>query len=85
MKWLSSITLLITIVLSGAAWGQEAIGYVKTVSGDATVTDGGKVVQAVAGTPVKLNSILKTGAKGTMGVQGQFRHVVRPGHRAHRG
>jgi hypothetical protein len=62
MAWIAAMAM------AGAAWGQDAIGYVKTVTGDATVTDGGKAVKAAAGTPVRLNSVLKTGAKGTMGV-----------------
>ena len=51
-----------------SAWGQDAIGFVKTVSGDATVTDAGKPVKAQVGTPVKLGNMLKTGPKGSMGV-----------------
>ena len=38
------------------------------MTGDATVTSGGKVVKAVPGTPVHVNSVLKTGLKGKMGV-----------------
>ena len=68
MKFPAWMALMTVMVFSGAAWGQDAIGFVKTVTGDATVTDGGKAVKAVAGTPIKLNSVLKTGAKGTMGV-----------------
>lgn len=60
--------LLIATLMASPAWGQEAIGFVKTVAGDATVTDGGKPVKAQVGTPIKLGSVLKTGAKGTMGV-----------------
>lgn len=59
------------IALSAAvsAGAQEAaIGYVKTVSGEATVTTAGKAAKAEAGTPVQIGSILRTGAKGTMGV-----------------
>lgn len=62
-------TMLMLMVAIAPAWAQEeAIGFVKTVAGDATVTDGGKAVKAVPGTPIRLNSVLKTGAKGTMGV-----------------
>ncbi len=68
MKFSAAMALMVAMVFTGAAWGQEAIGYVKSVTGDATVTDGGKAVKAVAGTPIKLNSVLKTGAKGAMGV-----------------
>ena len=60
--------MAVVIAICGSAWAQEAIGFVKTVTGDATVTSGGKVVKAVPGTPVHVNSVLKTGPKGTMGV-----------------
>jgi hypothetical protein len=46
----------------------QAIGFVKTVNGDASVTSAGKTVKAVQGTPVFVNSVLRTGAKGGMGV-----------------
>ena len=60
--------LWLGMLLSGGASAQQAIGYVKTVSGEASVTSAGKAVPAQAGTPVYLNSVLKTGAKGSMGV-----------------
>lgn len=44
------------------------IGYVKTVSGEASVTTAGQTVRAEVGTPVHAGSILRTAAKGTMGV-----------------
>ncbi len=66
-KWILS-ALLAMAAVSTPAMAQEAIGFVKTVTGDATVTDGGKAVKAVPGTPIRLNSVLKTGAKGSMGV-----------------
>jgi hypothetical protein len=50
---------------------QEAagpIGYVMTVKGEATVSNTGKSVQAVVGTPVLVGSELKTGPAGSMGV-----------------
>lgn len=50
------------------AWAQEAIGFVKTVTGEATVVDAGKPVKAQAGTPVRLGSVLRTGKTGSMGV-----------------
>lgn len=55
--------------LSGSAWaGEAAIGYVKTVSGDATVTTEGKQVKAQPGTPIAQGSVLRTAAKSSMGV-----------------
>jgi hypothetical protein len=66
-----TITRIVFLLLLTAAfptWAQEAIGYVKTVSGDATVVDGGKPVKAQVGTPIKMGNSLRTGPKGSMGV-----------------
>jgi len=59
----------IALLAAFSAHAQDAaIGYVKTVSGEATVTTGGKQAKAEAGTPVLVGSVLRTGAKGTLGV-----------------
>ncbi|NVO05624.1 MAG: FecR domain-containing protein [Rhodoferax sp.] len=59
--------LLLTGALS--AWADEApIGYVKTLSGDASVTTGKNKVAAQLGTPLFQGSQLRTGAKSSMGV-----------------
>lgn len=44
------------------------IGYVKTISGEASVTTGGNKVAASLGTPLYLGSQLKTGHTGSLGV-----------------
>jgi len=62
------LAFLLLLFSVSPAWAQEAIGFVKTVSGDATVTDGGKPVKAQVGTAIKLGSVLKTGPKSSMGV-----------------
>ncbi len=46
----------------------EAIGFVKTVTGDAWVTTAGQRIKAQPGTAIALGSQLKTAAAGTMGV-----------------
>ena len=57
------------LILSGAVLADETpIGYVKTVSGEATVSTAGKSVKAQPGTPVAQGSVLKTAAKSSMGV-----------------
>jgi hypothetical protein len=68
MRVLSGIALIVAMLCPGVSWAQDAIGIVKTVSGDASVTDGGKTIKAVVGTPIKLKSVLRTGSKGSMGV-----------------
>lgn len=63
---------LLTAVLSLCAttlWAQTTpIGYVKTVSGDASVTTAGSTVKAAPGTPLQQGSVLRTSAKSSMGV-----------------
>lgn len=52
-----------------SAWADGApIGYVKTVSGTATITTGSNMVPAKLGTPLFQGSQLKTGAKSSLGV-----------------
>lgn len=46
----------------------EPIGYVKTVSGDASVTTAGKTIKAEVGTPVEVGSVLRTATKASLGV-----------------
>lgn len=65
--FLTSITLAV-ILYSGMATANTPIGYVKTVTGDATVTTAERVTKAVPGTPVFEGSQLKTSAKGSLGV-----------------
>ena len=63
--------LLLAAMLSCAAhaWAEEAaIGYVKTVAGEANLLVAGKAQKAEAGTPVRLGNVLKTGKEGAMGV-----------------
>jgi len=50
------------------AQGMAPVGYVKNVTGVATVTTDGKVVEARPGTPLHQGSALKTAAQSSMGV-----------------
>lgn len=61
-----SVVLCLT-VLPALAQG-DIIGFVKTVDGDATVSDSGNAVKAQPGTPLHLGSVLKTGEEGSLGV-----------------
>lgn len=57
------------LALSAAAGAQTAaVGYVKTVTGQAWVTTTGQRVAAAPGTPVQIGSQLKTAAGATLGV-----------------
>jgi len=52
-----------------ALWAQTGpIGYVKTVSGEASVTTAGSTVKAAPGTPLQQGSVLRTSARSSMGV-----------------
>lgn len=64
-------TLFATALVLSASltWAQGTpIGYVKTVSGDASVVTGSSSVKAAPGTPLQVGSVLRTGAKSSMGV-----------------
>jgi hypothetical protein len=51
-----------------AAARAEAVGYVKTITGDAFVVTAGQVTKAIPGTPVQQGSTLRTGANSTLGL-----------------
>jgi hypothetical protein len=72
------VRLVFAMALAGAlpAGAQAPIGFVKTVSGEASVADAGKAAQAQVGTPVRLGSVLKTGPTGAMGVTFKDNTVV---------
>ena len=66
---MSRLLLICALLLSMAAWADDVpIGYVKNVGGDASVTTAGKQVKALVGTAIYQGSVLKTGAKSSMGV-----------------
>jgi hypothetical protein len=63
--------LLLVAVLwmvSAAVYAEDVIGFVKTISGTAAVVTKGKGVKAELGTPVYMNSTLKTASNSAMGV-----------------
>ena len=64
--WMASV--LAVACWSAMAQDQAAIGYVKTVSGEATVVTDGKSVPAKPGTPLKVRDTIRTGAGGSMGI-----------------
>ncbi|MCX5819384.1 MAG: FecR family protein [Deltaproteobacteria bacterium] len=68
MSHFIKVLILMMLLAGSPAWAQDAIGFVKTVSGSAAVIDAGKTIKAEVGTPIKLGNTLKTGTKGTMGV-----------------
>ncbi len=66
---IKSIAFYFLLAASLSAWADDsAIGYVKTLSGEASVTTGKNKVAAQLGTPLFQGSQLKTGPKSSMGV-----------------
>lgn len=68
--------LLVSLFARAEGAGNEAIGYVKTASGEAWVITTNARVAAQAGTPVYQGSQLKTGPQGSIGVTFKDETVV---------
>ena len=63
------LPFLLAFGLCGSAMADEApVGYIKTVAGEATVVSGGAAKRAEVGSPVYIGSVLRTGAKSTLGL-----------------
>lgn len=63
------LILTLCLAFSGWTWADEApIGYVKNVTGEASVTTASNKQKADVGTPVHQGSVLRTGAKSSMGI-----------------
>ncbi|NJA90122.1 FecR domain-containing protein [Rhodocyclus tenuis] len=64
-----SVLMVLALLGASLCWGDEnAIGYVKNLTGEASVTTKGVRQKADVGTPVLLGSVLRTGAHSSMGV-----------------
>lgn len=61
-------TLGVQAQTAPATGGAAVIGFVKTVKGEAFVDSGGQAVRAVAGTPLKVRDVIRTGADGAVGI-----------------
>lgn len=60
---------LMASLLSALAWADEdAIGFVKVKSGEASISSSTGIIAAEAGTPLYLGNVLKTGENGSLGV-----------------
>lgn len=61
--------LALALAFSLPARADDApIGFVKNVSGEASVNSGGQTLKAAVGTPIQIGSVLRTGPKSSMGV-----------------
>jgi hypothetical protein len=61
---LAPLLLISQVALAEA----PSIGYVKTVTGQATIVAAGRSIKAEPGTPVYQDNILKTGKNGSLGL-----------------
>ena len=68
MKKLTLAALLLTFATAQAAIASETIGYVKTVSGTATVVRLGSEHSLAVGAPLYENDTLRTGKESSLGV-----------------
>jgi hypothetical protein len=67
--FMPKLGLICILLLTASVWAEEPpIGYVKNVTGEASVTNGGKVIKAEVGSAVLKSSVLRTGPKSSMGV-----------------
>jgi hypothetical protein len=68
--------LALSLTVLSASAQDEEIGFVKIVGGDAFIVVANKSVNAQAGTPLYLGSVLRTGEEGTLGVTFKDNTVV---------
>lgn len=61
------VLIALLLGISAVCWAEPA-GYVKNVTGEASVTSGGKTVKAQAGTPVAAGDTVKTEAASSLGL-----------------
>ncbi len=63
------IFLICALLFASNVWADELpIGYVKNITGDASITTNGDIIKARIGTPIYKNSVLNTRAKSSMGI-----------------
>lgn len=74
--WIKNVLLFVGVALATlgaqaqtkAPVAAAAIGYVKTVKGEAFVDSGGQAIKAVEGTPLKVGDVVRTGPNGSAGI-----------------
>ncbi len=68
MPLMRFLVILLFLISLPAQSSEPAIGFIKTVKGDASVVTAGKTTKAVPGTPVHAGSTIRTGANASLGV-----------------
>lgn len=67
MKLLRILPCVLVALAAGSAAAQVA-GYVKTVSGQASIVTAGKQMAAQPGTPLSIGDVVRTGADASLGI-----------------
>ena len=67
---MSRLILICSMLLTNSVWADELppIGYVKTLTGEATVTTSGDIIKAKIGIPIYQSSVLNTRTQSSMGI-----------------
>lgn len=67
---MSGLILICSMLLMNSVWADELppIGYVKNITGEATVTTSGDIIRAKVGTPIYQSSVLNTRTQSSMGI-----------------
>jgi len=68
LRVLATIPVGLLGAVASAQTQPAIVGYVKTVTGEASVSSGAQRVKAVPGTPVMLGSLLKTQQDASLGI-----------------
>ena len=63
------VMLIGALLLTTGVWADETpIGYVKNITGEASITTEGDIIRAKIGTPIYQGSVLHTRAQSSMGI-----------------
>ena len=64
------VILICFMLLTTGVWAEELppIGYIKNLTGEATVTTNGDIISAKVDTPIYQNSVLNTHAQSSLGI-----------------
>ena len=63
------VMLIGALLLTTGVWADETpIGYVKNITGKASITTEGDIIRAKIGTPIYQSSVLHTRAQSSMGI-----------------
>lgn len=67
-KFMVAASVLVSLVMAQAAFAGDTIGYVKTMSGKASVVRSGAEQPLTVGAPLYQDDLLKTGKESSLGI-----------------